>query len=319
MMTVEEAIVGLHSRLAQKYDYAEQEELFFRIRGMSGEYTQRVIRLCEDDLTPDRMVLIGICYLCAPDIRDVTKAIEWFRRSADLGNPGAMYELGECHEYGTGVAQDRDQALAWYRRSAELGNPTAMFEVAQMSRADDNHEQAFHWFQRSADLGNPEAMERVGTCYLNGTGVAQDEELAITCFQRAIDLCPYATHDAEESLDRLLRNRPDPHAFVRYYCRLYSSCASGAKRDHYLKKLHESSDVVGSWVHLDEQLEALKAQIEALKAENDVLRTEVTYQPGGVGFREAQADFVDKASSPTSPDGAVTRPLNIAEHDGLDP
>lgn len=39
------------------------------------------------------------------------------------------------------------------------------------------------------------------------------------------------------------------------------------------------------------------SEVETLRAENERMTTELHYQPGGDGYREALADFVDKASA----------------------
>ena len=47
---------------------------------------------------------------------------KWFRRAADLGDPRAMFELGDCYEKGVGVKKDSDEAFLWFCRAA-LASP----------------------------------------------------------------------------------------------------------------------------------------------------------------------------------------------------
>lgn len=40
------------------------------------------------------------------------------------GDAIAQFELGECYYNGTGITKDNIQAVNWYKKSAEQGNPT---------------------------------------------------------------------------------------------------------------------------------------------------------------------------------------------------
>jgi TPR repeat protein len=42
-----------------------------------------------------------------------------------------MNDLGACYELGEGVAQDYSKAVVWYTKGAEMGDPIAMFDLAQ--------------------------------------------------------------------------------------------------------------------------------------------------------------------------------------------
>jgi len=52
-------------------------------------------------------------------------AILWFEKSANLGEPRAVYALGKIHEEGVGVRVDMAKALQYYERAAELGDSQA--------------------------------------------------------------------------------------------------------------------------------------------------------------------------------------------------
>jgi TPR repeat protein len=54
--------------------------------------------------------------------RDAAAAVDWYRRAADLGNAGAMYNLGLCYENGVGVSETSAAiAASWYERAAAAG------------------------------------------------------------------------------------------------------------------------------------------------------------------------------------------------------
>lgn len=46
-------------------------------------------------------------------------AIQWFERSAELGEPRAFYSLGCIYEKGEGVRIDVNKAIEFFRRGGE--------------------------------------------------------------------------------------------------------------------------------------------------------------------------------------------------------
>lgn len=57
--------------------------------------------------------------------QDLKQAIEYYQLSASQGNPEAMFNLGNCYEYGRGVNKDLMQALSYYRQFYLHVNGTA--------------------------------------------------------------------------------------------------------------------------------------------------------------------------------------------------
>ena len=57
--------------------------------------------------------------------QDAQKAVEWFRKAADLGNTFAMVHLGECLESGQGIKKSRAEAIRWYKKAEAAGNSRA--------------------------------------------------------------------------------------------------------------------------------------------------------------------------------------------------
>ena len=47
-----------------------------------------------------------------------TGAVEWLKKSAQLGNSRAIYNVGNCYEKGDGVAKDLTKAREWYTKAA---------------------------------------------------------------------------------------------------------------------------------------------------------------------------------------------------------
>jgi Sel1 repeat len=84
----------------------------------------------------------------AMDIRAYDTAFEFFRKSADLNDPAAMYALGLCHENGFGCQRDTKKAIEKYTTA----------------RAAGNHEAA----RRLFDIEHPEVF--IECAYCRGSG-----------------------------------------------------------------------------------------------------------------------------------------------------
>jgi uncharacterized protein len=53
--------------------------------------------------------------------RDVVEARRLYAKSAELGNPVAMFNLGWFYANGTGGPRDRSEARRWFAKAAEAG------------------------------------------------------------------------------------------------------------------------------------------------------------------------------------------------------
>jgi TPR repeat protein len=73
---------------------------------------------------------LGVLYAIT---REYGKALEWFQRSADAGNPDAMKNLGLLYEYGKGVTQDYGKALEWYQKTTDA-DPENTYAKEALSR-----------------------------------------------------------------------------------------------------------------------------------------------------------------------------------------
>jgi TPR repeat protein len=72
--------------------------------------------------------------LAARKAGDNSKAVELYRKAADMGNADAMCNLGFMYEKGHGVPQDYKKAGEFYRMAIEKGNATAMSNLGEFYR-----------------------------------------------------------------------------------------------------------------------------------------------------------------------------------------
>lgn len=65
---------------------------------------------------------------------DLDKAIDWWRKAADAGHPGALYNLGVAHVDGSIQPTDSARAVALWREAAQKGHPKAQQALAKAER-----------------------------------------------------------------------------------------------------------------------------------------------------------------------------------------
>ncbi len=95
--------------------------------------------------------------------KDYPKAIEWYTKSANLGNTSAMNNLGYYYEH---TEKDYPKAIEWYIKSANLGNTMAMFNLGiYYYNIEKDYQKAIEWYTKLANLGNSSAIYNLYLCY----------------------------------------------------------------------------------------------------------------------------------------------------------
>ncbi|HEY8507298.1 MAG TPA: tetratricopeptide repeat protein, partial [Steroidobacteraceae bacterium] len=63
---------------------------------------------------------------------DYARALGFFKRAAERGDPRAAYYIGVMHSNGEGVKRDLAESAKWYQRAADQGNPDGMYALARL-------------------------------------------------------------------------------------------------------------------------------------------------------------------------------------------
>jgi TPR repeat protein len=78
---------------------------------------------------------LGSCYLNSVGVkRDQAKAVDCFRKAAELGDADAMQSLGWCYANGVGVAKDFMTAVEWVRKAADSGSTEAKESLKRLGK-----------------------------------------------------------------------------------------------------------------------------------------------------------------------------------------
>ena len=185
------------------YKYSSNEYLLFSEKDQMNPYTSSVFtELNRRVLT---LGFINTYYTYLNSLQSTSLHLEandfsllapilMYHRSADMGDPEGMYNLGFCYEFGQGgLTKDGAKAMEWYQKAVEAGNARAMFhlgscyEFGQVGLTKDTSK-AVEWYEKAAEAGNARAMFHLGFCYEYGPGgLTKDETKAMEWDQKAAE------------------------------------------------------------------------------------------------------------------------------------
>jgi|GEM_PF-912427 len=121
---------------------------------------------------------------------DMTLAREWFLRSADLGDAGAMHDLAQMLLAQQQEDESASEAIKWLRLAAKAEHGGALTALARLhlkNRYGLKAEPAVQLLERGVATGHPGAMEELGRLYATGTHVQQNRTKAFELARKGAD------------------------------------------------------------------------------------------------------------------------------------
>ena len=113
---------------------------------------------------------------------DVTKAIEYFRRSAEMNNKNGLFEYGKALLIGEHIPQDADSAVKLLEKAVKLKNSNAKrflaLEYISGEHLEQDFEKGIALLTECADSGDVIASYRLGKIYLQGEIMSQNLDKA---------------------------------------------------------------------------------------------------------------------------------------------
>ena len=113
---------------------------------------------------------------------DVTKAIEYFRRSAEMNNKNGLFEYGKALLIGEHIPQDADSAVKLLEKAVKLKNSNAKrflaLEYISGEHLEQDFEKGIALLTECADSGDVIACYRLGKIYLQGEIMPQNLDKA---------------------------------------------------------------------------------------------------------------------------------------------
>ncbi|MBM6388175.1 MAG: sel1 repeat family protein [Paenibacillus sp.] len=137
-----------------------------------------------------QMNLAAIIMRTQPD--QVASAVKLYELAGQAGLNKAYSELGRMYRLGYGVHQDHKKAIDYFKKGAQTGNPQCNFMLGVYCSSGlgnderkPEQEKAFKHFQKAAVKGLAEAQYNVGLRFLKGHGVEANSFNAVEFFRMA--------------------------------------------------------------------------------------------------------------------------------------
>ena len=157
----------------------------------------------------DAQNMVGNIYSDADYVKpDLPKAFKYYQMAAAQGHLWGMYNLACCYQGGIGVDVNPFSAEEWLQKAADGGLQEAVdllkdspFHLPpgltpdffgttskSLSNIFDFDGSKVKAYQRQADHKNYDAMVKLGLCYLTGSGVKQNDNIANMWIERVVEL-----------------------------------------------------------------------------------------------------------------------------------
>ena len=184
------------------YKYSSKEYLLLSEQDQLNPYTSPVFKELNHLIL--RLGFINTYYTYLNSLQSTSLHLEandfsllapilMYHRSADMGDPEGMYNLGVCYEYGQrGLTEDRVKAVEWYRKAAEAGNAAAMYSLGKcyefcIGGLAQDFVKLVEWYRKAAEAGNAQGMYALARCYEDGYFLTRDGEKAMEWYQKAAE------------------------------------------------------------------------------------------------------------------------------------
>ena len=110
--------------------------------------------------------------------KDYEKALPILRKSAELGNSEAQYNLGYFLQNGVGITKNEKESFEWYKKSSEKGfnngHYAMMMAYGNGIGTEINSKKAFEYALLCANNNDATCMWNIVNCYKNGLGVPKN-------------------------------------------------------------------------------------------------------------------------------------------------
>ena len=132
---------------------------------------------------------------------DKSKALDWYKKSANQGYASAQYRLAISMLYGNSAGRDEKLGRKWLSAAAGNGHQVAKNLLANLTNQEGSFSAgnsiAVSWYLERAISGNAEAALSLGKIFEHGWGAGPDLREATRWYQHARML---GSKDAEEKL-----------------------------------------------------------------------------------------------------------------------
>jgi uncharacterized protein len=125
---------------------------------------------------PAAQVVLGYFYDTGSLVpQDSQQGADWYKKAARQDDRLAEWLLGRLYYTGTGVPRDLSAAESWLQKSASQGDPFGQYLLGMIRLERDDSSKAADWFRKSAMQGLPQAQQQLGELLKQGRGTNVDK------------------------------------------------------------------------------------------------------------------------------------------------
>jgi TPR repeat protein len=125
---------------------------------------------------PPAQVVIGYFYDTGTVVsQDSGQAADWYKKAAKQDDRLADWLLGRLYYTGNGVPRDLNAAESWLQKAANQGDPFGQQLLGLVRLERNDYPKAADWFRKAAIQGLPQAQAQLGQLLKDGRGVSADK------------------------------------------------------------------------------------------------------------------------------------------------
>ena len=125
---------------------------------------------------PPAQVALGYFYDTGSVVsQDSGQAADWYKKAAKQDDRLADWLLGRLYYNGNGVPRDLNAAESWLQKAANQGDPFGQQLLGLIRLERNDYAKAADWFRKAAMQGSPQAQAQLGELLKDGRGVTQDQ------------------------------------------------------------------------------------------------------------------------------------------------
>lgn len=208
---------------------------------------------------------IGDIYLLEEEVRNYTKAFEWFKHSVENKNTSGISRLALMYEHGLGVEKNLEEALKYHTLAAESGETEYILNLADFYYFDvtgvfKNYKEAFNYYSIAADKGDINALKRLAFMNLHGIGTQQNISDAQEFFSFYAILGNQCLSDIPELIEISKNKRKGDHSYSNETVQLFKIAvekndhASMMKLYNILGLSHCNDNTLNDWLWIASEL-----------------------------------------------------------------
>ena len=144
-----------------------------------------------------------------PEKKDLKKALDHYRKAADMGNGPAMAALGSRLLNGEEAIRNEKEGREWLKKAVEAKEYTAYLALGDYEEVvKKDPKAALAEYEKGDDAGQIDCTLRRANAYITGKGIEKDEARGIRLLEKAAGSGSAAAH-YQLAVIRLSGDKPD--------------------------------------------------------------------------------------------------------------